>query len=157
MNKKLVFLVMLVSLLALSLAFVSCDNGTTSGGGGGGEWWEGHYVANDGATLDLNTSTLTITDDDGKTTHNGVYTVQGGDIMYNGADIGDWIYIIANINNDPNRFGIIVKVETDEPGTYIGIGGARDDLVKAITDRGGTFDPAANMTVVSGYFYGTKQ
>jgi hypothetical protein len=42
MNKKLFSLVMLVSLLALSLVFVSCDNGTTSpglgfvpGGGGG--------------------------------------------------------------------------------------------------------------------------
>jgi hypothetical protein len=33
MNKKLVFLAMLVSLLALSLAFVSCDNGTSPGGG----------------------------------------------------------------------------------------------------------------------------
>ncbi|MDR1178555.1 MAG: hypothetical protein LBK64_06990 [Spirochaetaceae bacterium] len=32
MNKKLVFLAMLVSLLALSLVFVSCDNGTTSKG-----------------------------------------------------------------------------------------------------------------------------
>jgi hypothetical protein len=32
MNKKLVSLVMLVSLLALSLVFVSCDNGTTTKG-----------------------------------------------------------------------------------------------------------------------------
>lgn len=35
MNKKLVFSVMLVSLLALSLAFVSCDNGTTNPSGDG--------------------------------------------------------------------------------------------------------------------------
>jgi hypothetical protein len=33
MNKKLIFLAVLVSLLALSLTFVSCDNGTTSEGG----------------------------------------------------------------------------------------------------------------------------
>jgi hypothetical protein len=34
MNKKLNLLVMLVSLLALSLVFGSCDNGTTDNGGG---------------------------------------------------------------------------------------------------------------------------
>jgi hypothetical protein len=36
MNKKLNLLVMLVCLLALSLVFGSCDNGTTDNGGGGG-------------------------------------------------------------------------------------------------------------------------
>jgi hypothetical protein len=36
MKKKLNLLVMLASLLALSLVFVSCNNGTTSGGGTGG-------------------------------------------------------------------------------------------------------------------------
>jgi hypothetical protein len=34
MNKKLVFLAMLVSLPALSLVFVACDNETSPGGGG---------------------------------------------------------------------------------------------------------------------------
>jgi hypothetical protein len=34
MNKKFNFLVVLVSLLALGLVFVSCDNGTSPGGGG---------------------------------------------------------------------------------------------------------------------------
>jgi hypothetical protein len=33
MNKKVFFSVMLVNLLALSLVFVSCDNGTSPGGG----------------------------------------------------------------------------------------------------------------------------
>jgi hypothetical protein len=65
MNKKVFFSAMLVTLLALSLVFVSCDNGTTSDGGDGGgkktsnpfkgTWTCPNYFST--------TGTLTFTDD----------------------------------------------------------------------------------------------
>jgi hypothetical protein len=59
MKNKLIFLVMLVCILALNLAFISCDNGSTSGNApstngrltlSGLEAYNGNYIAANGGT-----------------------------------------------------------------------------------------------------------
>jgi hypothetical protein len=114
MNKKLNLLVMLVSLLALSLMFGSCDNGTTGDGGGGGIGGPDRRSNLLGTSWGKQNGSYHVTvkfsdsipgyPDYGYELRDGTMNVKG-DYFYNGTqlDIGGTIVTATLAGSAPNR------------------------------------------------------
>jgi hypothetical protein len=82
------------------------------------------------------------------TTIPNITTEAGGNVMYGGTDIGDWLYVCSG----GTPFGIVVNVEQGQPGVY---GGFNDEgvdaLVDTITGYGTSFSPRPSVQHMSGY------
>jgi hypothetical protein len=136
MKKKLFISAMLVCLLALGLALVGCDNGTTSSP----EWWEGYYSEPGGGWANVSTTSITsnLTSD-----FSGSVTITTGGNLQDGSgnDLGNWVYIFA----DSDRVGIVVTVTGtgSNDGVYVGLGnGGVNALTNDISSNGGVFSPS---------------
>jgi hypothetical protein len=110
MNKRFNLLVMLVTLLALSLVFGSCDNGTGGGGSIGGPDLRSELLGTSwGKQIGQYHVTITFSDsiknyDYGYVLHDGSMTIRGN-YFYNGKqlDIGGTIITTTLTGSAPNR------------------------------------------------------
>jgi hypothetical protein len=152
MKKKLLISGLLVSLLVLGLAFVSCSNGSTDDDVD--SKWQGTYRENGGSSVTVNASSIYCVFRDGATmTIDKLSMGSGGKITYRGNDIGTWVYV----RTEGTEFGIFIDIP--DRGIWGGFGGfGVEGLVNEIVTQGANFDPRPSVSVNSTpYFYGPKE
>jgi uncharacterized repeat protein (TIGR02543 family) len=121
--------------------------------------WQGTYVGGkDLVTINANTATFRPESGAIVTTSN-ISTATGGDILFSGIDVGDWVYILAG----GNRIGFAMIANNPLDGSTniaigIGIVGAAN-LIGEVTGNGGSFSPPPSTSGFPAdyYFWGRKQ
>jgi hypothetical protein len=158
MKKRFAISGLLVSLLVLVLAFVSCSNGSTDDEVDAK--WRGHYAADDGSYADVGASSLSY-DVVGPPAASGTVDKlsmgSGGQVKKGATVIGTWVYV----RSEGENFGFFMDIPSgSDAGIYCGLGeDGVDDVVAVVEGNGGSFTPAIPSVDLGGgdWFSGKKQ